>query len=36
MKLTITLPRPSTCFYAICFLASIWVFASAAAEMVAP
>lgn len=33
MKLIITLPRPSTCFYAACFLASIWVFASAASEV---
>lgn len=36
MTIRITLPRLSTSVYAACFLAAIWVFASAAAGMVAP
>jgi len=36
MTIKITLPRLSTCFYCACFLGSIWIFASALAEVVAP
>lgn len=35
MTLTIHLPKPATVVYAGFFLASIWVFASAAAELIA-
>ncbi len=36
MTLTIKLPKPASIIYAGFFLASIWVFASAFAELVAP
>lgn len=36
MTITIRLPKPATIIAAGFFLAAIWVFASAVAEMVAP
>lgn len=36
MTIIIRLPKPATAVYAGFFLGSIWVFASALAEMVAP
>lgn len=36
MTITIKLPEPATVIYAGFFLASIWVFASAFVEVVAP